>query len=401
MNNGDSGKSEGVGLLGLEPGAVLLHIGPTKTGTTAIQHALHNARGELAGHGVFLPARTRHPMNVFGVAAGRRPQAGDPERLLSKWQEISAATCAASDRISVLSGELFGDADDEFARRLVDDLGGAERVHVLITCRSLPGLLASQWQQYVQNGVRNSYDDWLTGMLREIPYDKPTPSFWRRHRYDRLASRWSEVVGADRVSVLVVDNSQPEGLPKDFESLLGLPEGVLEVSQDSGNRSLTWGEIEAVRQLYIIAKDPKIAGRTKVDTNILRHKIIPRFQRAHRPGADEPRIVTPDWALDEAAAVGEEIAAGLTESGLRVIGDPALLSRRPSRPQTERPERPMVSSEAVAKLMFESLVEATDRPRRRPRPTIPKQSPPPVEDKVERRFERLVKRFLGRFASKA
>ena len=38
--------------LTLEAGARLLHIGPHKTGTTAIQGAFDLARGRLAEHGV-------------------------------------------------------------------------------------------------------------------------------------------------------------------------------------------------------------------------------------------------------------------------------------------------------------------------------------------------------------
>ena len=39
----------------LPEGSVLLHIGPHKTGTTAIQGALAAARAELAEHGVTYP----------------------------------------------------------------------------------------------------------------------------------------------------------------------------------------------------------------------------------------------------------------------------------------------------------------------------------------------------------
>ena len=41
----------------LEPGTRLLHIGPHKTGTTAIQGALHLARERLAGERVVYPGR--------------------------------------------------------------------------------------------------------------------------------------------------------------------------------------------------------------------------------------------------------------------------------------------------------------------------------------------------------
>ena len=43
----------------LPEGAVLLHIGPYKTGSTAIQQALFDQRDVLAEHGVLYPGRWR------------------------------------------------------------------------------------------------------------------------------------------------------------------------------------------------------------------------------------------------------------------------------------------------------------------------------------------------------
>jgi hypothetical protein len=34
--------------------------------------------------------------------------------------------------------------------------------------------------------------------LRKPPYDKPDPSFWLRHRHDRLVERWGRVAGPER-----------------------------------------------------------------------------------------------------------------------------------------------------------------------------------------------------------
>ena len=46
----------------LEAGTRLVHIGPHKTGTTAIQGALHLARERLAAQGVVYPGRGRQPL---------------------------------------------------------------------------------------------------------------------------------------------------------------------------------------------------------------------------------------------------------------------------------------------------------------------------------------------------
>ena len=73
----------------------------------------------------------------------------------------------------MLSSEFFADApDDETVARVVEQLGG-DRVHVLVTLRPLARIMPSQWQQYVQNGLRMDYEDWLAHMSRRTR--SPTP----------------------------------------------------------------------------------------------------------------------------------------------------------------------------------------------------------------------------------
>ena len=58
------------GLL-LKPGARLLHIGPHKTGTTAIQGAFDLARARLAAHGVVYAGAERQPLLAALAVTGQ------------------------------------------------------------------------------------------------------------------------------------------------------------------------------------------------------------------------------------------------------------------------------------------------------------------------------------------
>ena len=104
---------------------------------------------------------------------------------MAYWDKLVRDVREADDQRVVISSEFFADGDDEAARRVVTDLGGP-RVHVVVTLRPLAKVMPSQWQQYLQNGLRTPYLEWLDGMLRQPPYDQPTPTFWQRHRHDRL-----------------------------------------------------------------------------------------------------------------------------------------------------------------------------------------------------------------------
>ena len=206
-------------------GSRLLHIGPHKTGTTAVQGALHLARERLAAEGVVYPGRGRQPLWPILAVTGQPALLGGPRPKISHWDNLVRDVRAAGAQRVVLSSEFFAEADDAAARRVVADLGGA-RVHVVVTLRCLTRILPSQWQQYLQNGFHFGYLEWLDGILSDPPRS-PTPGFWRRHRHDALVARWAAVAGQENLSVVVVDESDRLMLLRVFETMLGLPAGFL------------------------------------------------------------------------------------------------------------------------------------------------------------------------------
>jgi hypothetical protein len=218
----------------------------------------------------------------------------------------------------VLSSEFFSGADESRARAIIEDLG-ADRTHVVVTLRPLVRILASQWQQYIQNRIVVGYDAWLHAMLDD-PDAPPrmTPSFWLRHRHDRLIRRWAEVVGTDRITVVVVDESDKRMLPRTFEELLGLEPETL-VARDLGsNRSLTWPEVELVRAFNRgwIDDDLSMADYTR----LVRFGAIRHLQR-RVPAEDEARVPLPAWAVERAVTLGAGMVADIRASGVAVIGD--------------------------------------------------------------------------------
>lgn len=62
----------------------------------------------------------------------------------------------------------------------------------------------------------------------------------------------------------------------------------------------------------------------------MRNGAVPRMKNACRPSSGDVRISTPVWALEAAAAIGEEMAERIGATRVRVLGDPALLSAAPS-----------------------------------------------------------------------
>lgn len=309
----------------LEAGARLLHIGPHKTGTTAIQGALHLARERLAAEGVAYPGRGRQPLWPILAVTGQPALLGGPRPEISYWDSLVHDVRAAGDRRVVLSSEFFAEADDATARRVIADLGGA-RVHVVVTLRSLTRILPSQWQQYLQNGFHFRYLEWLDGILSDPP-DTPTPGFWRRHRHDELVARWAAENGPENLTVIVVDESDRLMLLRVFESMLGLPGGFLVPEERAANRSLTVAEAELVRLL-----NEEFSGRAWPHRNyarFMRYGAVEHMKNTRQPSSGEPRIATPAWALARAAEISAEMAKNIEALGVNIVGDISSLGELP------------------------------------------------------------------------
>ncbi len=315
---------------GVEPlpdGTTLVHIGPYKTGTTAMQGALWAARPQLAEHGVAYPGEMAHEIDAaMAVALGHVSPGKNLELFRQRWFDLLGEMRETRPRIGVLSSEVYCEATDDGARAVLDELG--PQTHVVITVRPLVRLLGSQWQQYTQNITIGPYDAWLRTILGDsgLPESgETTPSFWRRHRHDRLVERWVDLVGADRVTVIVVDDRDRRGLPATFEHLLGLPDGMLEPPADKANRSLTYPEVMLMRE--VVARTTRPPWVSADHGRFIRFGAA-RGLQAVPPDPTAERLLTPDWAIDRALEIGGAMAERIAASGARVVGDLDLLSDR-------------------------------------------------------------------------
>ena len=340
----------------LAAGTRLVHIGPHKTGTTAIQGALHLARERLAAHGVVYPGRGRQPLWPVLAVTGQPALRGEPRPEITYWDPLVRDISAAGDQRVVLSSEFFAEADDTTARRVVEDLGGAS-VHVVVTLRSLTRILPSQWQQYLQNGYHFRYLEWLEGILSEPPRT-PTPGFWRRHRHDTLTARWAAAVGAENLTVIVIDESDRPMLLHIFESMLGLPSGFLIPEERAANRSLTVAEAELVRLLNEEFSRREWPERSYA--RFMRYGTVEQMKAARQPSPEEPAIVTPAWALNRAAEISAEMAQNIKALGVNITGDISALGSVPEIPPEAvagtGPAAPLIPTEAAVRAVLGALI---------------------------------------------
>jgi hypothetical protein len=317
----------------LPAGARILHIGPSKTGTTALQGACWAARADLERQGVHYAATRQHESSparaITGVAA-LASDAGAPPPM-RWWTWMVREMRRSSARHILYSSEFLAHADGPGARRIVDDIG--PDTQVLLTLRPLDAILGSKWQQAVQAGNTLTLDEWLTRKFTEVAEDREErkAGVWLMHRHGRLVQRWAAAAGADRVTIVIADPRNHGFLFSGFEGLLGLRPGTLQPVADHQNRSLTLPEVEIFRQFNLQAA---AVGMGRGARNYLVLAGAARNVKRRPPAADAPRVVLPAWATDRARELAEEAVAEIRASGVNVVGDLDLLlpAGRPAAP---------------------------------------------------------------------
>ncbi|MUL41499.1 hypothetical protein FZ103_09975 [Streptomonospora sp. PA3] len=346
------------GMGGLRGDTRFLHIGPYKTGTTAIQGAFHQARARLREQGLVYIGKNRQPAGAAQQAAGIPPMFGSAHKRDTYWQELLEEVEAEGALRPIISSEFFCEADDDAARRIVEDLGGP-RVHLVVTLRPLAKILPAQWQQYVQAGLLHSYEEWLEAVFNGPPAEIPTPTFWRRHDHGTLISRWAEIVGPENLTVIAVDDSDPGMLLRSFEDILDLPDGFLAPDETQANRSLSYPEAEFFRRFnreFLAGDlDRLMYGR------YLRQGLAPHLKYHHRPSREDSVIRTPAWAMERAAKLGVESAATVSALGVRIMGDLAKLSEIPENRVGTPSGGEAIPVEAAAHAVLGTLVAVENR----------------------------------------
>ena len=338
--------------------AICLHIGVHKTGTTALQAALAEARPALRRHAVSYPGhRMAHhgaAMAVLGRSWGWSDRGGQATDA-GVFDALARQARRHRGRV-IISSEQFCEADEAQAARVIEALG-AERTHVVIGLRNLGRLLPSSWQQYLKYGQTMPYERWLQRMFDPRGSGKTTPTFWKRNDHAALIRRWSSLVGPEHVQLLVLEQVGPRAQFVAFAELLGLPpEVLLGRAHLLPNRSMTAAEAEFLRRLNVSVKGR--IGWADYEA-LVRDGIARSLVESRQPGADEPLPHTPGWALDAAAQRGAATVAAIRETGVGVVGEADLLAvRLPEGPAVPAGTLDVLRTDDVVAVVAEQVLAA-------------------------------------------
>ena len=381
----------------LPPDAVLVHIGPHKTGTTAIQTTLAALRDRLTEAGVSYPggadahhkpARALTQKHVGWRGSDAPPPVAVWDRLVAKVRELHGRV--------VISSEFLAGADAEAREKLLDDLG-PERVHVLLAARNPASIALSSWQQTLKQGRVGALETWLRTNISRAEGATEPPPFWEGLDPATVVQRWVETVGVERVTVVALDETDRRLLPTTFEHLLDLAPGTLaDVRAPMSNRGLTASEAELVRQVNRLLRD-RLEWREYA--GLVRNGVIRRMVEIRTPQPDEVRPQLPDWAVEQAVAEGTRVSDAIAAAGVRIVGDLATVRtvRQPSAGTSTPPEGIAITTAAeavvgaVAAATRHSWSLDADRPPEGP-PTVPVAPSSDLARELRRRAKAKAKR---------
>ena len=325
------------------PGSLLLHIGPQKTGSTAIQHSLHQARAALAEHGVRYVGERPVEKEAGWVALGLDAAIGRRTPRPEAWQRLVDEIAGATEPRLCLSNEDFGRADAAAVQRILAATGAA-RTQLVYVARRLDKVLPSHWQQQVKARMTASYAGFLGEVLTPGAQTWATSLVMAPQDIGAVLARWGAELAPEQMTVVVADEDDHDALPRAFESLLGLPPGLLPPPGGPANRSMGLAETDAVRRVNRVAIDE--AWTPREYRNLVQLGVVTALKQ--RSTAGSVGGIPPEM-FDRVAELADAQVDAIRSSGARVIGDPERLRvRAVAEPTPLPPETDRVSLDLLA-----------------------------------------------------
>jgi hypothetical protein len=367
---------------------LFLHVGASKTGTSALQRGLFDSGHALHAQGVGMPLASRHEhirrvLRPLGwVTAGGFTHPVRPDRLTELGPRLSRTP---GERLLLTCEDLCEADPDRIAALVSVARDAGHEVRVVLTVRGLASVVPSEWQQFLKHRMELDYPTFLE-RVRERR-GRWAHHFWQRQDVPAICRRWGDAVGEDRLDVVVTPDrtTDPDGLYRTFGQVVGFDPA--QVSWPTRNVNASWGYVEA--EVY-----------RRVNVSLGRDR-LPRYERDYQPGLRWPlvqgvlprsasaRIPLPADQLDWVADIAREHVAWLRGSGIRVHGqlDRLVPTAR------DVGELPVLDEAAVGQAAIDTLANFAEFTwRRHQRVTTAAPARPRLLVRVRRRVGRLLGR---------
>ena len=333
----------------------ILHVGPHKTGSTALQIAFHEGQGVLDAAGIHYARTGRRGYAHFDLVDWARGRLElDPAVLRA---EGDAAP------VTLVSCENIVHLDERGQARIRDALPTDRPVRVVYYLRRLVDLWASHWEELLKHGVTLSFDDYLA---RQTVLRPP-----HNQRIDQVAQveALERVFGEGTVEIVAYDaaRSAPGGIVDDFvRRVLRRDPLSLRLSKRVVNAAEPRARMELVRLINRI----HAALERRAATQELRLAVFRALDEGDVPFRDEFDALVAGRSRPVVIEVGDVVRARQRRFvdlfGARVHGGPVALDayRNPAPRETDTFEFPVAGEEDLLARVVEfyrSLPEGARR----------------------------------------
>ena len=340
-----------------------LHIGASKTGTSSLQRGLFGSVAELDAQGIGVPLESRHAhvervLRPLGWVTASGFVDDYPSDALAPL--VPVLRSCKGDRLLMTCEDLC-EADPgriEVIRDLAERAG--LRLRVVLTLRGLAHVVPSEWQQFLKHRMTLDYPTFLERLRDDRgPWAR---HFWQRQDAAEICRRWSDVVGAGELDVIVTPprSRDPQGLYRIVGSVVGFDPAVLQWPEKDVNASWGYTEAELYRRV-----NAALGKRLKDYESVYQPAVRWPFVKGVLPRGASSRIPLPPDALPWVTERAEAQVAWLRDSGIRVHGDLADLVPGPD----AAAPLPVIDEAEVAAAAVDTLANLAvhQRPRRRRR----------------------------------
>ena len=341
---------------------LFVHVGLQKTGTSYLQAAMLRSRSVLADQGLDLvPPTKRECFELMVVIRDRYEARRDPDSDRRIVERFTRQLERAPGPRAIFSQESLAAARPRHIERLLSLSAGRE-VHVVATVRDLARQLPSSWQEQVKAGGTTAFGPYLE-QLQSLERHRRGSHPWIHLDPPTVLSRWSEVIGADRVHVVMVP---PPDAPRTlllerFATALEVDPARLEPEEHWSNVSLGFAQAELLRRVN--AELPDEVHRRYVYSDVVKRSFGARVL-----GRQERRkILVPDTFRGWCEEVTERQVAALEGAGYHVVGSlkdlkcPDSAFGTAEEPPTEREVVAAAVSALASMLADRGLAEARRR----------------------------------------
>lgn len=338
-----------------------VHIGASKTGTSALQSGLWGSKPFLRRSALGLPfsgrrEHVRHLLRPMGWTMGT----GFDRPLRAKAiRELAPRLRDTPGKHLLISNEDLCELDAPRITAFRELAAAADLdVRIIVSARDWAKQLPSEWQQFLKHRLTTDYPTFLDAVRRRE--GAAAQHFWQRQDIAGMCARWSDGLPPANVHVIAVPpmSIDADGVFRMFGGIVGFDATRLTLPDHHVNASFGYTEAEVLRRLNASLGD-RLADYENDYVPAVRNVLVRGVLAREASG----KITLPPEHLDWVRALGEEHLEALQSAGYTLHGDTSHLVPLDDAARA----LPEIDEGAVADAAIQTLAAFADRMHQRHR----------------------------------